>query len=560
MSTPTAAPLINRRASCVTALFALLLLVACGGGEGGGGDAPDTGAATDDVGVGDVESPDSGGGGALSARVALQFEPGEGRAILVEVALAWEGAEAPPMNTWIDALEVTAAYGVLDELSEVSPGRYRATLLPPEEDEAGDIWTGEIPVTARVVVSGEVVAEQRRVPLVLPFRMEGLGQPEAVPGLVNTPGMEDSPEVSPDGELIIIGSYSPVDLGYCQVQGTAVDAVGCNHNTYDPSARPDMFGAARIVDGETIVHAIDSLGYDPSTFPTPIATPPVASFGFRRQPDGSYAEPFVLGVDAEGYTWNQTYGYTFDPVVAGRVFFSFNEISDTPDTLNDMWQVDMVVGEVNRFGYYEEGELRGWQGVRVPIADPTSVCGEAACEYGNPNITAERLWFDNERQTDDIFFVDVTRDAQGVAVAFSPPARAAFSQAERGETMPHWHGGFLYYMCGQSVCRSRLLEGADPRLDASWEPEQELLSGTTRIPWQLKGGRSGRVVATSEPSVADVEVDGEVQTWLHFGYIMQVHYGAGDLDFGGNWNMGRVRIRDGWSKRGDDGRLRSPGR
>lgn len=425
---------------------------------------------------------------------------------------------------------------------------FSATLSPPDLDDSDDIWTGEINVNAVYRNSEQQLNESvHMTALVLSEKQVGLGQTEAVRGLVNTLGVEDSPQVSADGQWLTVGTYSPVDLGFCTVQQKDPDAVGCNQNHFDRTGRerPNMFGADRILDDMTIDHAIPSINYDPSSLLTPIAAPPVASYGFRRLEDGSYGEPFVIGIDAGGYTWQAPYGYSFDDIVGdqARVFYSYNDLSDNPDSLTDIYFSTITLGVANILGTYESSILQGFNGAKVPI-DGTLVCGDPYCEYGNPHITTNRLWFDNERQTNDLFFIDVSRDGAGNPTSFSTPTRVPVSQATRGESMPFMDGDLLYYQCDTNVCRSRLTAGEDPALPGSWQPEQVVLTGSSNIPWQIKGGRSGRVVATAEPSVASIIENGRTRKWLYFVYLLQIHYGAADDEFGANWNVGRVRLQD----------------
>ena len=56
---------------------------------------------------------------------------------------------------------------------------------------------------------------ESRTAIVMPAIDAAWGQPEVVPGAVNTAGYEDSSEVSPDGQWLLVSSYSPVDLICC---------------------------------------------------------------------------------------------------------------------------------------------------------------------------------------------------------------------------------------------------------------------------------------------------------------------------------------------------------
>lgn len=451
-------------------------------------------------------------------------------------------------------LSISADFGTLANVTAITvPGslanefNFSAILTPPVTDSSGDNWTGEIPVTARYLDPANNLDNSiTRITLVLTNILPGLGQPEAVPGLVNTLGVEDSPQVSPDGQWLIVGTYSPVDLGYCLVNGSMPTEAACNNNYFDQSGveRPNMFGANRIINATTIDHAVPAINYDPATFPSPIATPPVASYGFKLFNDNTFGEPFVLGIDAGGYTWQAPFGFSFDSIdgLKARVFYSYNSFNDVPESLNDIYHSDITLGVPNILGDYQNAILMNFTGQEAVI-NSAPICTTEECEYGNPHITQERLWFDNERQSNDLFFVDVTRDGAGNPTTYSTAQRIPVSQNIRGESMPYMDGDTLYYQCDTSLCRSQLVSpNADPALIASWQTEETVLVGSSSLDWQLNLGRSGRIVATTEPSVATITVNGQFQKWLYFGYLMQIHYGTGATDFGANWNVGRVRL------------------
>jgi len=500
----------------------------------------------------DTQSSDTSPAAAIV--LAMSFEPGSPGEIEVRIQIT--GQNGSLGFTPDSALfEVSADFGILGIVTEIvlpnavaNQFNFSVTLTPPVTDASGDNWTGEIPVTARYTGNNQDKSITRTA-LVLTSILLGLGQPEAVPGLINTLGVEDSPQVSPDGQWLIVGTYSPVDLGYCAVNANDPAEAACNNNYFDQSGieRPNMFGVNRILNATTIDHAVPAINYDPSTFVKPIATPPVASYGFRLFNDNTFGDPFVVGIDADGYTWQAPYGFSFDSIdgVNARVFYSYNSFNDVPESLNDIYYSDITLGETNILGSYQDAILLNFTGQEA-IIDSSPICPTVSpiveCEYGNPHITQDRLWFDNERQSNDLFFVDVTRDGAGFPTGYSAAKRVAISDISRGESMPYMDGDTLYYMCDTSLCRSQLIDPTDPSLIASWQAEETLLVGSSSLDWQLKLGRSGRIVATTEPSVATITVNNQIQKWLYFGYIMQIHYGPGPKDFGANWNVGRVRL------------------
>ncbi len=509
---------------------------------------------------GGSSSSSPGGGTSTAISLAMSFEQGNPGEIDVRTQLTVQNGLAGFVPS-AALLMINADFGTLGSVSVITvPGtpanqyNFSATLTPPVMDSFNDNWTGEIPVTARYLDPANNFDQSiTRITLVLTSILPGLGQPEAVPGLVNTPGVEDSPQVSPDGQWLIVGTYNPVDIGYCLVNGNDYTHPACNINYFDQNGieRPNMFGASRILNDTTIDHAVPAINYDPATSPSPIATPPNASYGFRLLNDNTFGEPFVIGIDAGGYPWQTAFGFSFDSIVGtqARVFYSYDSFNDVPDTRNDIYHSDITLGATNVLGDYQNGVLMNFTGQEAVI-DYVPICPTVDCQTTNPHITQDRLWFDNERQSTDplfsvdLFFVKVTRDGAGFPTAYSSPQLVPVSQNPRGESMPYMDGDTLYYQCEQNLCRSQLVApGADPALLASWQAEETIFVGSSSISWTINAGRSGRVVATTEPSVATITVNGQIQKWLYFGYLMQVQYGAGILDFGANWNVGRVRLQ-----------------
>ena len=263
------------------ALAAMLLVVSGCGGSGGGSSMPTPTTPT-------------------QVTLALQFEPATDRNVDVRIRINTDSGVVPE----IGMLSLTSDFGALGLLSEQIPPvqvaneiHFSALLTPDDTDATGDIWTGEIAITARYQDSTQRINSAiTRSVLVLSDKLPGIGQPEVVPGLVNTRGVEDSPEVSTDGQWLSVGTYMPIDFGYCLVKGRSYTEPACNNNFYDTTGveRPGLFGAERIIDAQTIDHAIPAINYDPEF--GQLATPPTASYLFRRQADGSYGEPTVLGI------------------------------------------------------------------------------------------------------------------------------------------------------------------------------------------------------------------------------------------------------------------------
>lgn len=205
-------------------------------------------------------------------------------------AIVWLSDDNGTTMEFASAPTVISTRGTVSALALRGDGKYEATVTPDAQK------TGEYEVTLSATVSGSDVSVTHTA-IVMEQVASGWGQPFSVDGLVNTGGTQDSLAVSPDGQYLFL-QYYPVTLScilahiaapgdpndpndlYCQTQLGPVTA----------PERPNMPGAERVISASSIHHGCPSLNYDPALFPAP----PIALYGFHRQADGSYAEPFVF--------------------------------------------------------------------------------------------------------------------------------------------------------------------------------------------------------------------------------------------------------------------------
>ncbi|HRC55837.1 MAG TPA: hypothetical protein PKU97_07930 [Kofleriaceae bacterium] len=420
---------------------------------------------------------------------------------------------------------ITTPDGIYSTVTETSPGTYVAYVLPHQP-------SGHVRV--RVAGGGRVV---NKTALTLPDLGPHWNQPEPVPGLVNTAGYEDSAEVSPDGEWLLVSDYSPVDM-ICCIFGTCgatpttqlnPAAPHCN-NSLGPvtgNYRPRMPGANRVISSTVIHDEAPSIGYDmPDGVDLPVALAPLAGYGFRRQADGSFAQPFLITFSANGIS--TPFGYTFvgSPTgTAATLAFAYDDLRNVrgdygPSTLNDLYHNPVTLGVDNILGTFSVDA----QGRPVTDRFPTSVpLPTKAGQQGNPAVSSDGLWFDSENEAEDLFFA--AGNAVGTAT-LATPVKVALSTPARKETQPYVHGGRLYFAADQSTIRSSArAPGGNPALASTWGPERLELAAepTTRV---------GGVIAIGEPSLS---VRAGVTT-MYFIYVLQTSTGL-------NLNVGRVNAR-----------------
>ncbi|MFO0592508.1 MAG: hypothetical protein U0441_33500 [Polyangiaceae bacterium] len=447
---------------------------------------------------------------------ALRITLSRGVSGEVGVTVHAEDASGAPVDG--ATLVISAQGGVVGPMTAKSGGDYEVALTPEVQD-------GEIAIQAD---SGSIHAEKTAI--VLTDVDDGWDQAEAVDGLVNTAGWEDGASVSPDGEWLLIGTYVPVDVFGCLVFGDGTSAdTRCNTvlGPYTAPERPDMLGAERIVSPTKIKHACPSLGFPAGGGEASFPLIPVSAYGFHRQADGSYAEPFVVGYAADGCLG--PYGLSFAGPITGTTataLFANDDplTSGAGDTSTDLYWTPLTLGQKNILATYtfdgQKSVVSGDVTVRLPLPD-------LAGTQGNVNLAGGRLWWDDESLPEaerQLSFADVTGTLPQAMIG--PTKIASASRTGAGDIQPALDGDTLYWMGDGHILTADLASGADPSLPASWTPAKAIV-GPGMSP-------SGRVLAVGEPTIAHVGAE----TWLYFVYILKT-------DLGYNANVGRIRRRNG---------------
>jgi len=282
---------------------------------------------------------------------------------------------------------------------------------------------------------------------------------------------------------------------------------------YGAPERPNMLGASRIHDG-TYDNVCPSLGL---TTPQTHAFFPTAAYMFHRQPDGSFAEPHVLGVDADGCLG--PYGYSFAGAPSGAsagLVVAFDDPSDFPDTKADIYFLNAMLGQDNVWAYYAPDGGKGMNAVRIPpvLSD----------RQGNPAFQGGLLAWDNEdlgAVDRDLFFAPemgtlpaVTALDAGASPDGGPPV-IGVSNPGTEEIQPAFDGNDLYWFgTGGISMATRTSSTADPSSPSSWSARTPMVN--------VLGDGSRPIIATGEPTIAH-PAGGKKE--LYFVYIKKV--GAG---------------------------------
>jgi hypothetical protein len=464
---------------------------------------------------------------AASVRAGVVLSASYGRIVaeglqLIEITATLTNNGSPVSGA---AMTVTTADGQASAVTETAPGKYLAFVLPYYP-------SGHV----RLVTSGggKVV---RHTALMLPQLDAAWGLPEPVPGLVNTTGYEDSSEISPDGEWLLVSDYSPVDM-VCCIIGTCsappaprVDPAGAHCNTsVGPTtapARPRLPGLERILSPTQIHDEAPSIGLDlPLGTDFQIALPPLTGYGFKRQADGSFAQPFLLGFRVDGVS--TPFGYSFAGPVNGtqaRLVFAYDDLRNAgghwgPQTGPDLFHDAVTLGVDNNFGTFSVDALGRPVTDRFPSSVPLP---NKLGQQGNPAVSSDGIWFDTEDEANDLFFA--AGNPLGTTT-LAAPVRVALSRADRFETQPYLHQGRLYFTANSAqILSSARVPGGNPALASTWGAERlELAAEAT--------DRVGGVIAIGEPSLS---VRAGVKS-LYFIYVLKTSSG---LDL----NVGRVAAR-----------------
>lgn len=500
--------------------------------------SPDMSAGTRDQDMTSAEDmrgedmADMAEGPAAPASIALALTRDEQGTILAEVTALDAQGETVASEV---APALMAATGELGALVEEAPGRWRAAWTPPNGQPSG-----AFSVEASL---GELTTSRQG--LFLPEVHTDWGVPEPVPGLVNTGGWEDSVEISPDGQWLIVGTYSPVHLTECISSGQQAqppapyglpDAPACNEarGPYAAPERPDMPGADRILAADDILQACPRLGVQGSApgEDAVLALPPVASYGFARQPDGSFAEPFPIYFEMDGCTV-APFGFSFVDLSAQGVaslIFAFDDYRDNSspeNTENDLHYIaDAALGQPVLLGEYS---VVPGQGLTAPLYRPAILeLMERAGGQGNPFRSAEGIWYDDEGSEDiDLYFIPTVGELPDAQ--FGPAIRVGVSAQGEDDFQPFLHKDRLYYARDFNRIRSHAWMDRSGVAEAAFDAGRVELA----VP-QTPQTHEGAILSIGEPSLA---VDEDGARWLYFVYGARTASGSFDM------SVGRVRQR-----------------
>jgi hypothetical protein len=474
------------------------------GGEAAPGDATVDAATPDDASTLDASRPEAQAlpEAALPTLTLALDRASSGQDIAVTIRLTGDAS----LLTTAPTLVVT---GGIASTPVGAAGVYTATVTPSSLDT-------EVPITA--TWNGLHATETA---LVFATVDSSLGQAVAIDGAVNTPGWEDGVDISSDGQWLLVASYVPIDVLSCSVANLSPTSAACTTivGPYGAPDRPGMLGAARIAGG-TFKNTCPDVGV--TTPPATFAFMPTAAFGFHRQTDGSFAEPFVIGFDADGCLGPYGYAFTGAPAGASAGVVFANQDPLQSGAVAHITYAPLTLGQPNILGVYRVVD----GGVVETGATTTVLPPMTSTRQGNPFYGGGRLWWDDEdlpQGSRIISFANVTGSLP--ALSAGPAQTAAIGAPGQEKIQPSLDGQTLYWMGDGIVRRSTLTSpSADPSQAASWSEATALLGPASEA--------GTGIVAAGEPNVAHVGA----ATELYFVYIKKTATGYDS-------NVGKVAFR-----------------
>jgi len=326
----------------------------------------------------------NGGGSSSSPNytVSLEFErivSSSPNPFNVNVTVLEDGQLKSGIST---DLVIALNQGSRNAVSEISPGIYQFTVTP--------VQTGEHEVS---VSYGSV--NSTKTALVVDGVHADWGQPESVRGLVNTAGYEDGVTITPDGEYLFV-QYGPIYFSGIFLFNTPRANGGCEGNRleypagtpnrcthewidstigpYTGPERPGFFDGR--FSGTTMLHNANSWGIGIEE--APIFAPSTMFYGFHKQADGSFAEPFYIAFDDVNDGIINTYGLSFMMHNDGTAtaLFTLDDPSD-PDMVDldgdmiddvqsyfDVYTAEVTMGQNNILGTFVASGTPGTPPVR----------------------------------------------------------------------------------------------------------------------------------------------------------------------------------------------------
>jgi len=436
--------------------------------------------------------------------------------IVTATLRASNGTPAPGL-----IVTVSATDGSVGPVTDHGDGTYSATITPTYP-------SGEVAITVQSTIGGTAL-QQKRTALILPTVDANWGQPEAVRGAVNTTGYEDGPNISPDGQWLVVTDTSPIDVICCLTGCNGVPVSGHSSfcqtvtgpNSYGPPLRPNFPGAWRIVDSTHVLNTCPKLCLTSDftatggevTSPSSAAFPPVASYLFKRQSDGSFGDPQFIGYDSDGC--NPPTGISFDGTPSSTTANLVFDWSDpTVTTHSQIYWSQVTLGVTNVLGTCQ---CTG-TGI-VSVNNTATALGLIYAQTNsNPSFRGGVLAWDDEQASPNVMYFAVAAGTLPTAT-FTPNA-GPFPKVAVGNYLAEDHSqpffqtstSTLFFRKGLvGIFSSLLAPMGDPSVAGAWGPEIPVM-----VP-EASPTRTGAINAVGQGTIATLPTGKDE---MYFVYVM----------------------------------------
>lgn len=428
-------------------------------------------------------------------------------------------------------------------------GIYSFTVTP--------LKTGEFPVTVSYKYDNKEISVSK-TPIVLQNVNQNFNQPMSVSGLVNTEGYEDGVTITPDGEYLFVqtGPYKFSSF-FVYIESRENGGCGanrliperCNHpwvnetfGTYTAPERPGFF-AGRF-DGTTQLHNAASWGLNADE--APIYALSTMFYGFKKQSDGTFKEPFYLAFNDLNDGIVGPYGLSFkkNNDDSYTVIFTLSD-SFTVDYGKDIYTMTTQLGQNVNLGDYEltsrgNPPKRGtnYPSQLVDLNDNSGTQGNPFLYYSNDG-NIKSIWIDDEYDNDE----DSKKISVYVLNSGTFPDKGNWTklvlpenvnQLNKEAIQPTFTSEGLYFTEDTNIVFSAY-KGEDSLNDyqnnSNWSlPEMILQKDTSITSLYSKEEDIGKIIAIGEPTIA--VVNGKKILYFVYGYIRGIDEitGIADID------------------------------
>jgi hypothetical protein len=429
---------------------------------------------------------------------------------------------------------IESSRGTVSPVKDHGDGIYSALIKPDKKK------TGEYVVVA-TSVSGNTRLRKSKTALVFEEVHKRWGQPQAVEGLVNTLGWEDSAYITPDGEYLF-AMYLPVSFSCLQKSGENKSSCAKVRGSLNERNRPGFmsrFAGGRIKADGTIINNCLQVGgiYTKSLLNRySVYAPPMITYGFKRLPDGSFGKPFPIGIENVSSCVSPSgldvhlNGDGTAMAMMGLVDPASWNNSDK-ENYPSLFTANITLGKPNALAYWDPKRKKlGDTKSRLHLMFGKPPEGRQDNPHAVRNLKTGKfdlIFWDSEHDDEDIFYRIMAPGGTFPKGPWGPVKKIpVFSSFWTMEIQPFFDGRTLTVTKRYKVVsRDFLGENYDNLADKSaWGPERTELA----VNDGLKGNERGVFYAVGDPTYSTRNG----KKTLYFVYMLRHQDGLLDVNIG----------------------------